>query len=265
MEYTLSMLIDSHCHLPHELYEKDTETIIKEAKEWDVEKIINIGTSVKENEKVIEVSKNYKSVFCSVGIHPQEDRDLDLKYLEESLEKVLEKSDKIVAIGECGIDVSNWEDPRSVEDQEKLFDIHVELAKRTGLPLIIHNRKGDDIVLKVLNNSLGSGLKGVIHCFDSNWEFAKKVLDLGFYISFTNLISYPKKDALLEVVKNVPDDRFLVETDAPYLPPQSMRGKINYPKYVKMVAEKVAQVKEKTFENVCELSYRKTCSLFKLC
>ena len=259
------MLIDSHCHLPHELYEKDTETIIKEAKEWDVEKIINIGTSVKENQKVIEVSKNYKNVLCSVGIHPQEDRKLDLKYLEESLERVLEKSDRIVAIGECGIDISNWENQRPVEDQEYLFDIQVKLAKRVGLPLIIHNRKGDDIVLKVLNNNIDNNLRGVIHCFDSNWEFAKKVLDLGFYISFTNLISYPKKDDLLEVVRNVPNDRFLIETDAPYLPPQSMRGEINYPKYVKIVAEKVAQVKEKTFEDVCDFSYSNTCSIFKLC
>jgi TatD DNase family protein len=259
------MLIDSHCHLPHKLYEKDVETILKEAKEWGVEKLINIGTSVKENEKVIEVSRNYEDIPCSVGIHPQEDRNLDLGYLAESLEEVLEKSGRIVAIGECGIDISKWEKQRPVEDQEKLFDIQVKLAKRVNLPLIIHNRNGNDTVLKVLNNNLGSGLRGVIHCFDSNWEFAKKVLDLGFYVSFTNLISYPKKDALLEVVKNVPDDRFLVETDAPYLPPQSMRGEINYPKYVKIVAEKVAQVKEKTFEDVCEFSYSNTCSLFNLC
>lgn len=259
------MLIDSHCHLPHKLYEKDVETIINEAKEWGVEKIINIGTSVKENEKVIGISKNYENVLCSVGIHPQEDRKLDLKSLEKSLKEVLEKSDRIVAIGECGIDISNWENQRPVEDQEKLFDIQVKLAKKTRLPLIIHNRNGDDIVLKVLNNNIGSDLKGVVHCFNSNWEFAEKILDLGFYLSFTNLISYPKKDDLIEVVRNVPNDRFLIETDAPYLPPQSMRGQINYPKYVKIVAEKVAQVKQITFDKVSELSYRNTCSLFKIC
>ena len=259
------MLIDSHCHLPHKLYEKDIETIIKEAKEWGVEKIINIGTSVRENEKVIEVSKNYENVLCSVGIHPQEDRKLDLKSLEKSLKEVLEKSGRIVAIGECGIDISNWENQRPVEDQEKLFDIQVKLAKKTRLPLIIHNRNGDDIVLKVLNNNIGSDLRGVVHCFNSNWEFAEKMLDLGFYLSFTNLISYPKKDDLIEVVRNVPNDRFLIETDAPYLPPQSMRGQINYPKYVKIVAEKVAQVKQITFDKVSELSYRNTCSLFKIC
>ena len=168
------MLIDSHCHLPHKLYEQDIEAIIKEAKEWSVEKIINIGTSIKENEKVIGVSKDHRDMFCSVGIHPQEDRKLDLKYLEESLEKVLEKSDKVVAIGECGIDISNWENQRSVEDQEYLFDTQVKLARRKNLPLVIHNRKGDDIVLKVLNNNIDNNLRGVIHCFDSNWEFAKK-------------------------------------------------------------------------------------------
>jgi TatD DNase family protein len=169
-----------------------------------------------------------------------------------------------VAVGECGIDISNRDGARVLEDQLRLFEKQIIFAKSKKLPVIVHNRRGDNYVLEVLKNNYDAALRGVIHCFDSNWDFAKKVLDLGFYISFTNMVTYKNKDDLLEVVEKVPEGRFLVETDAPYLPPQQFRGKINYPKYVKIVAEKVAQVKQKTFEEISALSYENTCTLFNL-
>jgi TatD DNase family protein len=258
------MLIDSHCHIPHEKYEKNTEEILNECKEWGVEKLINIGTSKEENNKVVDIANKYSSIFCSVGIYPHENKKIAVSDLKSSLEESLGKSNKIVAIGECGIDISGWENGRLLKDQIELFEMQVLLSKENNLPIIVHNRNGDDYVYDILKRNSDPGLTGVIHCFDSDWDYAKKILDLGFYISFTNLITYPKKEALLEVVKNVPEGRFLVETDAPYLPPQTMRGKINYPKYVKIVAEKVAQVKQKTFEEVSELSYKNTCSLFNI-
>jgi len=258
------MLIDSHCHLPHENYDMPLDDILLEAKDFGVEKFINIGTSISENRKVIEVSNKYPQIYCSLGIYPHENQDIPVPDLKISLQENLKSSNKIIAVGECGIDISRYDKARNIDDQQGLFEMQVLFAKENNLPIIVHNRNGDDYVLKLLGKHSGSNLHGVIHCFDSNWEFAKKILDLGFFISFTNLISYPKKDELIEVVKNVPEDRFLVETDAPYLPPQVLRGKINYPKYVKIVAEKVAQVKQKTFEEVSELSYRNTCSLFKI-
>ncbi len=258
------MLIDSHCHIPHKKYSKNIEEILYEAKDFGVEKIINIGTSIEENKKVLEVANNNPEIFCSIGIYPHEDKGVPISQLRTSLEENLKLSKKIVAVGECGIDISNWKNGRDLDDQIKVFEMQIQFAKEHNLPIVIHNRNGDEHVLKTLNKNSGSALKGVIHCFDSSWEFAKKILNLGFYISFSNLITYPKKEALLEVVKNVPDSKFLVETDAPYLPPQILRGEINYPKYVKIVAEKVAQVKQKTFEEVSELSYENTCSLFNL-
>jgi len=258
------MLIDSHCHLPHDKYEKSVDDILQECADWGVEKLINIGTSVDENQKVIKISDQYPQIYSSIGIYPHENKEYSIKDLKLSLEENLKMYKKIVAIGECGIDISNWENGRLLDEQVKLFEMQVSLAKNNRIPLIVHNRNGDDIVYRILKENSDDRLCGVVHCFDSDWDFAKKILDLGFYISFTNLITYPKKDNLQEVVKNVPEDRFLVETDAPYLPPQSMRGQINYPKYAKIVAEKVAQVKQKTFEEVSEFSYRNTCSLFNI-
>lgn len=259
------MLIDSHCHLTHEYYKDSLEKVISEAVDFGVEKFITIGTSVEENEKVIDIVNNKDLVYGLVGIYPHENQGIPIKELVDSLEESLSISKKIVGIGECGIDITGRDGARILADQEELFETQILLAKKHNIPVTVHNRNGDENVLNILRKHSGPDLRGVIHCFDSNWDFAKKILDLGFYISFTNMITYPKKDAVLEVVKNVPNSRFLLETDAPYLPPQFMRGEINYPKYVKIVAEKVAQIKQKTFEEACELSYKNTCSLFNLC
>lgn len=258
------MLIDSHCHLPHQRYDISVDEILFEAKSFGVEKLIDIGTSLEESRKVVEVANKYPEIFCSIGVYPHEDLGIPMPDLKYSLEEIYGLSNKIVAVGECGIDISNRDDARPLEQQIELFDMQVNFSKDKDLPVIIHNRKGDNYVLEILKKNLDSRLRGVIHCFDSDWGFAKKVLDLGLYISFTNMVTYKNKDALLDVVKKVPEDRFLLETDAPYLPPQQLRGQINYPKYVKIVGEKVAQVKQKTFEEISELSYRNTCTLFNL-
>lgn len=258
------MLIDSHCHLPHKNYKLPLNEILLEAKLNGVEKFINIGTSIEENKKVIDVANDNPNVYCSIGIYPHDNKEYSVEELENSLEENLKGSAIVVAVGECGIDISNWKNGRPVEDQIEIFEMQVKFALKHNLPIIIHNRNGDEHVLGVLEKYSKNNLRGVIHCFDSDWDFAQKVINLGFYISFSNLVSYPKKDLLLEVVKNVPLDRFLVETDAPYLPPQSLRGEINYPKYVKIVAEKVAQVKQITFDEVSLRSYENTCSLFNI-
>jgi TatD DNase family protein len=258
------MLIDSHCHLIHRNYKLPLNQILSEAKEDGVDKFITIGTSIKENTIAIQTSEEIKDVYCSIGIYPHEDIGIEVKDLENSLRENLKRTEKIVAIGECGIEVSNYDKQRSVEDQIELFEMQILLAKENSLPLIVHNRNGDRQVFELLEKHADFDLRGVVHCFDSDWEFAQKILNLGFYISFTNMVTYPKKDTLLEVVKNVPMNRFLVETDAPYLPPQTLRGELNYPKYVKIVAEKVAQVKQKTFEEVSNSSYENTCKLFNI-
>lgn len=258
------MLIDSHCHLVHEKYKESIEEIIKDAKKFGVEKFITVGTSVEENNKAIEVSEKSEKIFCSVGIYPHENVEVTLSDLKNFLEEDLKNSKKIVAIGETGIEMPLWENGRTLDKQIELCEMHLDLAFKNKLPVIVHNRNGNEEIYALLKIYSEKGLTGVMHCFTSDWNYAQRILDLGFYISFTNIITYPKKEQLLEVVRNVPMDKFLLETDAPYLPPQSLRGEINYPKYVRIVAEKVAQVKQKTLDEISNFSYQNTCKLFKI-
>ena len=162
------------------------------------------------------------------------------------------------------MDISEWSGGRSADDQKVLFEEQIKLAIDLKLPLIIHNRKGDAVVLELLKKYKGSGLTGVSHCFVSTWDFAQELLELNFLISFACSITYPSNKHLLEIVKKVPPDKFLVETDAPYLPPQNMRGTVNEPKNVVYAARKVAEVRNISFEKVSELSYSNTCQLFAI-
>ena len=258
------MLVDSHCHLTDEKYQESIGKIIEDAKKFGVEKFITVGTSVEENKKALGASEKSEKIFCSVGIYPHEDVEISLSDLKKSLEENLKSSKRIVAIGETGIETPLWENGRTLDKQVELLEMHLNLALENKLPVIVHNRNGNEEIYTLLKKYSEKGLSGVMHCFTSDWNYAQMILDLGFHISFTNIITYPKKEQLLEVVKNVPMGKFLLETDAPYLPPQSLRGEINYPKYVKIVAEKVAQVKQKTLDEVSECSYQNTCKLFKI-
>lgn len=256
------MLIDSHCHLP--LDKNETEKVINAAKEEGVVRFITIGTSLKENREAIELAEVFPEVYATVAVYPHEDMDKSLDYLKSELQKQIDSSKKVVAVGECGIDISNWEEGRKLKDQIELFEMQINLAVENKLPLVLHNRNGDSQVLELFERYKNNGLTGVAHCFASSWEVAQKLLDLNFYISFSAMITYPSRKELLEVVEKVPFDRFLVETDAPYLPPQGLRGQQNEPKYVKMVAQKVAEVKNLPTEKIAELSYNNTLRLFNL-
>lgn len=260
------MLIDSHCHLPHKNYKKSVEDILKEAQENNISKCITIGTSLKENSIVEKISNTFDNVYFTVAIYPHEELHSDMDTVLSELETkfLLNKNPKLVGLGECGIDITNWSGGRSIEDQLYLFEKQIQLSIKYDLPLIIHNRNGDSYVLGLLNKYVPLGLRGVIHCFDSDWTFAKKILDLNFYISFSGLITYNKKDTLLEVVKNIPLDKFLVETDSPYLAPQKYRGEVNSPKYVRIIAEKVAEVKQIDISIIENNSYQNTSKLFRI-
>jgi len=262
--------IDSHCHLPNLCHKDALEKILNDARDWGVDRFINIGTSVKENAEAIEVAEKYESVYATVAIYPHEHGGEDVAGLIGQLEEQAKSSEKVVAIGECGIDVSDWKNQRVLEEQIKLFELQVKLSQKLNLPLIIHNRNGDDAVLNVL--SCHDGVRGVVHCFDSTWEVAQKILNLGFYISFSGLITYKSREALLEVVKDVPPDKYLIETDSPYLLPEPAKTEAweagnrrkNEPKYVRMVGQKVAEVREISLEEVALQTRANTCWLFGL-
>lgn len=258
------MLIDSHCHLVPGNYNKSTAQIIKEAADAGVTKLISIGTSLEDNEALINGVKSLDSVYISLGIYPHDNMELPIADLMAQFEMQLSQSGQIVAIGECGIDITHWHGGRPIDLQLELFEKQIQLAVKLKLPIIVHNRNGDDLVLALVKKYAPKGLRGVIHCFSSNWEFAQSVMDLGFYISFAGNITYPSNSGLREIVEKTPLDKFLVETDSPYLPPQGYRGQVNEPKYVKIVAEKVAQVKNIDFDKACDYAYKNTSALFKL-
>jgi|SRR3989344_5851969 len=256
------MLIDSHCHLPHPKYKKSSKDIINDAKDAGVTRLINIGTSVENNLEVIKVSTEYENVYSAVAVYPHEDTDKSLDFLRDTLDGQLSLSNKIVAVGECGLDIGQWEGGRHVEDQISLFEMQLELAVRHKLPVVIHNRNGDDRIMDILDKFARQNVIGVAHCFSSSWDVAQKYLDRGFFLSFSGMFTYKARAKLQEIVKKVPLDRFLLETDAPYLPPEGFRGQPNEPKNVVEVAKKFAEIRGLEFDKVADLSYSNTCRLF---
>lgn len=250
-------MIDSHCHLDFEDFDNDRDDIIKSALDIGVFKIINPCSHFPSNFKVVELSKKYNNYFFSLGLHPEEASKLNGDELIE-IEKMI-ANDKCVAIGEIGLDYHYVDsDQLSVvsdqfkERQKELFIAQLELAKKYDKPVIIHNRDSVEDIYNILKQY---DLKGVIHCYSENVEWAKKFLEIGFNISFTGIITFKNVNPeLLEVVKYVPIDRILIETDSPFLAPVPFRGKLNKPEYVKFVAERVAELKGISFEEVSRIT-----------
>ncbi len=258
------MLIDSHCHLPHPKYLKSTAQIIEDAKAAGVSRFINIGTSLQDNLQNLQISDQYPEVYSALAIYPHEDIDTSLADLGRELEKQLTMSQKIVAVGECGLDITDDKEGRSIKDQIELLNIQLALALKFKLPVVIHNRGGDDQIFDILKPYTAQGLTGVAHCFSSTQDIAQQYLDNNFYISFSAMITYKGRDELREVAKCAPLDRILVETDAPYLPPQQFRGHPNEPKNVIEVAKMLSELRIQAFEKIAEYTYNNTCRLFSI-
>ncbi|HAZ29639.1 TPA: hypothetical protein DCY43_02725 [candidate division WWE3 bacterium] len=263
-------LIDSHAHLPHLTNKPTLETLLTGAKDWGVEKIINIGTDLKEHPKVLEVCTNYQNVYCGLGIYPNAERDKTLADIVTKLEATLQTNPKVVAVGECGIDNTGWSNQRPLSEQEELFEAQIVLAIKYKLPLIVHNRNGTESVINLLRAAgKNAPFNAVIHCFDADWATAKRFLDLGLYISFSGFITRTTKKYLTGVAQKVPQDMYLVETDSPYILPQSAQievspNKNNEPKYVRIVAQSVAKARGTTLEEVAYQSYTNSCKFFAL-
>ena len=257
------MFIDSHCHLTSPKY-KDAEKVVEGAKGAGVVKLITVGTSVADSKASLAVAEKFANVYSTAGIYPHEDKNSNIGDVKIALQSIAGLSKKGVGIGEGGIDITNRKNQRPIGDQINLFQAQIELALETGLPLIIHNRNGDEHILSLLDKNRSKGLKGVVHCFTGSWDFAQKILAFGFYISFSGIITYPTGNDILETVINVPPDRFLVETDAPYLPPQPYKDTPNEPKYVRIVAEQIAKVRNTPLDFVEKQTYNNTCALFNI-
>ena len=256
------MLIDTHCHLSG-LSESEISEQIANAKENGVERIIAIGSGYgfKDNTLTLNLTKKYPQVFCTLGMHPHEAAKMtEEDYLKLSRLIVGEK--KVVAVGETGLDYHYMHSPKDI--QQAVFNCFIALAGSAKKPLVIHDRDCGDECVQMIKKSGQDNLKGVVHCFSGNKGLAKKYLDLGFMISFTGIITFPKADDLREIVKTTPLDRIMVETDSPFLAPVPYSGKTNQPAYVKNVAESVAQVKGLDFEEVAKVTTENAVKFFDL-
>ena len=248
-------LIDTHAHIYYDDYSKRIDDVIRAAENNGVEKIISIGVDLKSSEECMKLAEKYETVYATCGIHPHEAEKAPKGYLYE-LEQFYEHQ-KVVAVGEIGLDYHyDFSDRKT---QRKIYQDQLEMANSLDLPAVVHSRESDDdILIGILESSHRSG---VIHCFASNLDFAVRILETGFYLSFTGMITFVKK--LEEVVREVPLDKMMVETDSPYLTPKPLRGKKNEPAYVLHVAKKIANLKDISLEEVAESTTKTAYSLFK--
>lgn len=252
------MLIDTHCHLDFPEFNQDRDEVIKRAREQGLDYIINIGSSFEGSKKSLELSKQYDFIRATVGLHPHEADRFDKK-LETALYGLI-KYNKVAAIGEIGLDY--YRGYSKAENQKILFTSLLRLSKDLGLPTVIHNRQAQDDMLRIFKDALP--IRAVVHCFSGDESFLKQCLDWGFFISFTCNITYKKADSLRNLVKITPLEKLLLETDAPFLPPEGLRGARNEPIYVKVLAEEIARIKATNIEEVAKITTENAKTFFAL-
>jgi TatD DNase family protein len=243
------MLVDSHCHLDFPDFASELDAVVARARAADVRRMVTISTRVRKLDGLLAITERFDDVFCSVGTHPHHaDEELDISAADLV---ALTKHDKVVAIGEAGLDYFYDNSPR--EAQAQGFRAHIAAARETGLPLVIHSRDADDDMARILEDEMGKGaFPAVLHCFTGGRALAMKAIELGLSISFTGILTFKKSDDLRAIAAELPADRILVETDAPYLAPGKMRGKRNEPSFVVETARTLAETRSVSFEDVAK-------------
>ena len=259
------MFIDTHAHLDFKEFDSDQDKVIKRAFNSGIEKIINIGCNLERSINSINLAKKYKNIYATVGIHPRDVVNYQLSEAEDELRK-LAQQEKVVAVGECGLDYFRMDKENKKENikrQKDFFVRQIKIAREFKLPLIIHCRDAYTDLLEILKEHYTDSYKGVTHCFSASFKYAKEFLDLGFLISFTGNITYTKKgDSILETVNKVPLEKIMVETDSPYLAPVPHRGERNEPAYLRYIAEEIAKIKKLSFEEIAKQTTQNAIELF---
>jgi TatD DNase family protein len=234
------MLVDSHCHLDFPAFAAETGAVISRANNAGVGHMLTICTRVRKFAEVLAIAERFPEVTCSIGTHPHsatEERDITASEIIEQA-----RHPRVVAIGEAGLDYFYQKSSR--EDQEAGFRTHIAAARETGLPLVIHTRDADAETARILRDEMARGpFKALLHCYTGGRELAETGIELGLYVSFSGILTFPKSDDLRALAASLPLDRLLVETDSPFLAPPPHRGKRNEPSYVRHVAKVLADVK----------------------
>lgn len=242
------MLFDSHAHLNDERFDEDREELIESLREKDIAFVVNPGADMDSSKTAVELSNKYDFIYSAVGVHPHDVEGMTEKDIEE-LRKMVKENDKVVAIGEIGLDYYYDLSPR--EEQKKWFIRQIELANELGIPFIVHDRDAHkdtfDIIKKYKKKETGC----VLHCYSGSLELAKEYIKLGCYISIPGTVTFKNNRKTVEVAKNIPLEWMFIETDSPYMAPVPNRGKRNNPSMVKFVAEKIALERGISYEEVC--------------
>ena len=264
--------VDSHCHLSYKRFpdflskaenqaDYSVKAIIERAKNAHVDYMVTIGTEFSDIEELKEISESYENVFRTVGIHPENAHAHLQNYSINEIKKIISENSvdkKVIGIGEIGLDYHS-EGAAFADEQKQVFAAQIEAAEECGLPVCIHTRSADEDTAEIIKRYPGTG--GVMHCFSSGPKLAEESLKLGYYISISGIVTFKKSAELQEIVKNIPLDRLLIETDAPFLAPVPFRGKINEPAYVVHTAEKIAEILNLTPE---EIAARTSENFFRL-
>ncbi|WHX75458.1 TatD family hydrolase [Bacillus safensis] len=254
------MLFDTHAHLNAEQYNEDLEQVIERAKSEKVEKIVVVGFDRPTITRAMELIEEYDFIYAAIGWHPVDAIDMtdeDLAWIKD-----LSQHEKVVAIGEMGLDYYWDKSPKDV--QKEVFRRQIALAKEVKLPIVIHNRDATEDVVTILKEEGAAEVGGIMHCFTGSLETAKACMEMNFYISFGGPVTFKNAKKPKEVVKEIPSDKLLIETDCPYLTPVPFRGQRNEPSYVKYIAEQIAELREISFEELAELTTKNAKKVFRI-
>jgi len=255
------LFIDSHCHLDRlklEEFDNNLDNVINAAKEVQVDHMLCVSVTLKDFPAMATSTEKYKNVSLSCGMHPLNQED----EVDEDELLQLSQHERVIAVGETGLDY--FYAPETKEVQLDSFIKHVRVANKINKPLIIHTRAAQEDTLKVLRDENAQNVGGILHCFTEGWDMAEQAIELGFYISFSGIVTFKNAAELREVAKKIPDDRILIETDSPYLAPVPHRGKQNQPAYVVEVAKHLASIRGQSVEHIAAISTQNFNTLFKL-
>ncbi|HJV64268.1 MAG TPA: TatD family hydrolase [Geomonas sp.] len=254
-------LIDSHAHVYGKEFAQDLPQVLERAKEAGVTTMVAVGADLESSREALELAEAYPHIYCTVGIHPHDAERVTEKCYQTIREMAMQSS-KVVAIGEIGLDFYRDRSPRPA--QEEVFRRFIRLARELSLPLVIHDRDAHERIMAILKEERAHEVGGVLHCFSGDLAMARECIEMGFVISIPGTVTYPSNEALREVVRGVKIEHLLVETDCPYLTPVPHRGKRNEPAFVRLTAERVAELKGLSLEDVGRITSLNTRAIFRI-